>query len=374
MNIFSFFAGAGFLDLGFELQGNYDIVFVNEFDKEFNRVYRYARGNMGLPEPRYGHHVEDITEYVDGEHDERLQVLINMVGESKRADLTGFIGGPPCPDFSVAGKNRGRDGENGRLSGTYAELICRALPDFFVFENVKGLYRTARHRQFFEELKQLFREHGYSLTEQLVNALEFGAPQDRDRIILIGFHQEAIDRLHLPAENGLLVNFPWEAHKIYNLNDVKQLPWPDKTLYRENAPLPMPEGIIEALTVQHWWTENDVMHHPNGNMFFQPRAGIVRFRTKDEGDVEKKCYKRLHRWRYSPTAAYGNNEVHIHPYLPRRISVAEALAIQSLPANFILPLDISLTNAFKTVGNGVPFVLANGIANSINDYINHINL
>lgn len=374
MNIFSFFAGAGFLDLGFELQGNYDIVFVNEFDKEFNRVYRYARGNMGLPEPRYGHHVEDITEYVDGEHDERLQVLINMVGESKRADLTGFIGGPPCPDFSVAGKNRGRDGENGRLSGTYAELICRALPDFFVFENVKGLYRTASHRQFFEELKQLFREHGYSLTEQLVNALEFGAPQDRDRIILIGFHQEAIDRLHLPAENGLLVNFPWEAHKIYNLNDVKQLPWPDKTPYRENAPLPMPEGIIEALTVQHWWTENDVMHHPNGNMFFQPRAGIVRFRTKDEGDVEKKCYKRLHRWRYSPTAAYGNNEVHIHPYLPRRISVAEALAIQSLPANFILPLDISLTNAFKTVGNGVPFVLANGIANSINDYINHINL
>lgn len=374
MNIFSFFAGAGFLDLGFELQGNYDIVFVNEFDKEFNRVYRYARGNMGLPEPRYGHHVENITEYVDGEHDERLQVLINMVGESKRADLTGFIGGPPCPDFSVAGKNRGRDGENGRLSGTYAELICRALPDFFVFENVKGLYRTARHRQFFEELKQLFREHGYSLTEQLVNALEFGAPQDRDRIILIGFRQEAIDRLHLPAENGLLVNFPWEAHKIYNLNDVKQLPWPDKTPYRENAPLPMPEGIIEALTVQHWWTENDVMHHPNGNMFFQPRAGIVRFRTKDEGDVEKKCYKRLHRWRYSPTAAYGNNEVHIHPYLPRRISVAEALAIQSLPANFILPLDISLTNAFKTVGNGVPFVLANGIANSINDYINHINL
>lgn len=374
MNIFSFFAGAGFLDLGFELQGNYDIVFVNEFDKEFNRVYRYARGNMGLPEPRYGHHVEDITEYVDGEHDERLQVLINMVGESKRADLTGFIGGPPCPDFSVAGKNRGRDGENGRLSGTYAELICRALPDFFVFENVKGLYRTARHRQFFEELKQLFREHGYSLTEQLVNALEFGAPQDRDRIILIGFRQEAIDRLHLPAENGLLVNFPWEAYKIYNLNDVKQLPWPDKSPYRENAPLPMPEGIIEALTVQHWWTENDVMHHPNGNMFFQPRAGIVRFRTKDEGDVEKKCYKRLHRWRYSPTAAYGNNEVHIHPYLPRRISVAEALAIQSLPANFILPLDISLTNAFKTVGNGVPFVLANGIANSINDYINHINL
>ena len=322
MNIFSFFAGAGFLDLGFELQGNYNIVFVNEFYETFNRVYRYARQNMGLQGPRFGHHIEDITEYVDGKHEDRLQKLIEWVEESREEELTGFIGGPPCPDFSVAGKNKGRDGENGKLSGTYAQLICIAQPDFFLFENVKGLYRTARHRQFFEELKQQFRVHGYSLTEQLVNSLEYGAPQDRDRIILIGFHQRAIDILHLQAKNGTLIDFPWERHKIYNLEEVKKLPWPD-------------------------------------------------IRTKDEGDVEKKCYKRLHRWRYSPTAAYGNNEVHIHPYFPRRISVAEALAIQSLPANFVLPLDISLTDAFKTVGNGVPFVLANGIAESISDYINH---
>ena len=373
MNIFSFFAGAGFLDLGFELQGDYNIVFVNEFHETFNRIYRYARHNMGLQEPRYGLHIEDITEYVNGEHRDKLQKLINWVEESKEEELTGFIGGPPCPDFSVAGKNRGRDGENGRLSGTYAQLICTALPDFFLFENVKGLYRTARHRQFFEDLKQQFIAHGYSLTEQLVNSLEFGAAQDRDRIILIGFHQDAVDRLHLQTDNGILVNFPWEAHKRYNLEEVKNLPWPNKSPYIENTPTPMPDGIIAELTVQHWWTENDVTHHPNANMYFQPRAGIVRFRTKEEGDVEKKCYKRLHRWRYSPTAAYGNNEVHIHPFLPRRISVAESLAIQSLPANFTLPQDISLTDAFKTVGNGVPFVLANGIAESINDYINHIN-
>ena len=91
------------------------------------------------------------------------------------------------------------------------------------------------------------------------------------------------------------------------------------------------------------------------------------------GDVDKKCYKRLHRWRYSPTAAYGNNEVHIHPFLPRRISVAEALAIQSLPANFVLPLDITLTDAFKTIGNGVPYMAARGVAESIYDYIHHYN-
>lgn len=370
MNIFSFFSGAGFLDLGFELQGNYNIVFVNEFHKAFNYVYQYARRNMGLREPVYGHHVEDITEYMDGQHEERLQKLLDEVRESKSKELTGFIGGPPCPDFSVAGRNKGRDGENGKLSGTYAKLICTAKPDFFLFENVKGLYKTARHRQFFEELKQQFKDSGYSLTEQLVNALEFGAPQDRDRILLIGFHKEAIQRLQLNTDNGELKDFPWDAHKLYSLDEIKRLPWPTKTPYHEGIQTPMPEGIIEELTVQYWWKKNDVAHHPNENMYFKPRAGIARFTTKDEGDVEKKCYKRLHRWRYSPTAAYGNNEVHIHPYLPRRISVAESLAIQTLPPNFILPADITLSDAFKTIGNGVPYVLAKGIAETLNDYIN----
>lgn len=165
-------------------------------------------------------------------------------------------------------ENRGRDGENGKLSGTYAELICEALPDFFLFENVKGLYRTARHREFFEELKKKFREYGYSLTEQLVNALEFGAPQDRDRIILIGFRQDIIERLHLRAENGCLLDFPWEAHKQYKLDDVKKKAWPNKTPYKEGVMTAAPNNVIEDLTVEHWWRKNDVTHHPNENMFF----------------------------------------------------------------------------------------------------------
>ena len=89
----------------------------------------------------------------------------------------------------------------------------------------------------------------------------------------------------------------------------------------------------------------------------------------DEGDDSKKSYKRLHRWRYSPTVAYGNNEVHLHPYKARRLTVAEALALQSLPKEFSLPPTMSLTDKFKTTGNGVPFLLAKGIAQTINDYL-----
>ena len=77
----------------------------------------------------------------------------------------------------------------------------------------------------------------------------------------------------------------------------------------------------------------------------------------------------MHRWSYSPTAAYWNNEVHIHQFKPRRISVAEALAIQSLPKEYELPLDVTLSDAFKTIGNGVPYLAAKGIALNIFDFL-----
>ena len=64
------------------------------------------------------------------------------------------------------------------------------------------------------------------------------------------------------------------------------MPWPEKSPYKENLPTPMPEGIVKNLTILHWWQKNDVEHHPNAKMFFQPRAGLHRFKTKDEGDME----------------------------------------------------------------------------------------
>lgn len=370
INLFSFFSGAGFLDFGFEMEPDYSIVYVNEFHKAFDDIYQYARQKMNITDPKFGHHVEDITLLLQKENLNKLKALVQ---ESKEHNLTGFIGGPPCPDFSVAGKNKGKEGENGKLSGTYTELICATKPDFFLFENVKGLYRTAKHRAFFEQLKEKLKKAGFVLSERLVNAIEYGVPQDRDRIILIGFQKSKAKQLNLPFKKTELLEFPWEAHKMYSIEQIKECPWPKTSPYHNDIGTMPPEGIIKELTVQYWWEKNDVIHHPNANMYFQPRAALARFYIIEEGDDLKKSFKRLHRWRYSPTAAYGNNEVHIHPYKPRRISVSEALAIQSLPKEFELPTNVSLTDAFKSIGNGVPFLLANCIAKSIIEYINHYN-
>lgn len=120
--------------------------------------------------------------------------------------------------------------------------------------------------------------------------------------------------------------------------------------------------------MQYWFKKNDVENHQNSDDYFIPHA-IECFLSIAEGDVSKKSFKRLHRWRYSPTVAYGNNEVHLHPYKLRRLSVAEALALQSLPKEFEIPQSLSKSEMFKTIGNGVPFLLANGIAKSIRDFL-----
>ena len=359
LHIFSFFSGSGFLDLGFE-QAGFIVDSVNEFSPSFQRAYRYAREQMGIAEPRFGYS-RDIKDFLTKEGAKTLKHNIHTIREED--GLVGFIGGPPCPDFSVAGKQRGRDGDNGKLSQSYIDVILAQKPDFFLFENVKGLWRTAKHRAFYEELKTSLQPF-YFLTDRLCNALEFGAPQDRDRILLFGVKHSVSRRLHINIKQ-----FNWNAHQEYNIDELKNnIQWPTAEPFAANIPTVCPEGIPIELTAQYWFDRNDVIHHPNANDYFTPRAGLHRMQNVFEGDDSKKSYKRIHRWRYSPTVCYGNNEVHLHPYKERRLSAAEAMALQSLPMAFCLPADMSLSDKFKTIGNGVPYLLANGIARTIWDF------
>ena len=358
IKLFSFFAGCGFLDLGFELNG-YDIELVNEFSPTFLQAYQYSRSKMNLHQPKYGYYQGDINDYLHEKADE----LKDYVKDAREdGSVIGFIGSPPCPDFSVAGKQKGKEGENGKLSLSYIQLVLEQQPDFFLFENVKGLWRTKKHRDFYEELKEMLTAGGYYLTDRLTNAREFLTPQDRDRILLFGinskkFPQEAIHR------------FNWTKYASFTPYYISQIPWPTVDDFHIDGELACPDGVPKELTVEYWFRKNDVEHHPNGKDCFAPRAGISKMVAIQEGDDCKKSYKRLHRWRYSPTVAYGNNEVHLHPYKARRLTVAEALALQSLPTEFALPPEMSLTDKFKTVGNGVPYLLAAGVARSIHDFV-----
>jgi DNA (cytosine-5)-methyltransferase 1 len=360
--IFTFFAGAGFLDLGFEKSG-FDVVFANEFHKPFLGAYKFARSEMKIPEPVFGYLQDDIKVLLEKD---AASSFSNTVYRARNTHgMVGFVGGPPCPDFSVGGKNRGREGKNGGLSQIYIDLICQQKPDFFVFENVKGLWRTKVHRAFYDELKLQLERVGYVLSERLINSIEYGAPQDRDRIILVGV-------LHTTFKRASSFEFPWIKRTKFERSILNKVNWPSLSPFVENGISEKPFKIPIELTVQHWFEKNNVTSHANALDCFTPRAALPKFKVIQEGDDSKKCFKRLHRWRYSPTAAYGNNEVHLHPYQARRISVAEALALQSLPKEFVMPKEMTLTDKFKAIGNGVPFEAAKGLANSLMHHLEQI--
>jgi DNA (cytosine-5)-methyltransferase 1 len=353
IGFFSFFSGAGFLDLGL-CDSGMDIMMSCEKHTPFVEINKHFNKSHI---PLFGHYNSDIEYFLT---ENGISELKEMMETSKtKYHYVGFVGGPPCPDFSVAGKNKGKDGDNGKLSLDYNNLICEHRPDFFIFENVKGLYKTKKHREFFESLKTKLIESDYTLTEKLVNSISYGVPQDRDRIILIGTKKTLMD----------ISELDWDKYVTHDKIEVMKKDWPSRDPFSEDGIIPAPMNIPLELTVEHWFRKNEVTTHPNSKHFLKPRAKGDKYHTIEEGDSSKMSGKRLHRWRYSPTVAYGNNEVHLHPYKPRRLTVAEALSLQSIPKDYSFPEHISLTNMFKAIGNGVPYLMALGIGRTL---INHL--
>jgi DNA (cytosine-5)-methyltransferase 1 len=244
MKIFSFFAGIGFLDLGFEMAG-FDVAYVNEIQPSFLAGYKHSRSQMKLSQPEYGYELSDTASLLETEKVQRLRDL--LTDARKDGSLIGFIAGSPCPDFSVGGKNRGGGGENGKLTETYVELICRYQPDLFLFENVKGLWSTAKHRLFYDRMKSRLEQNGYLITDSLINALEYGVPQSRERAIAIGFRSDLV-----PAKSSHELNFQfsWDRNKLFSIDKIMSYPWSRTDPFGENLSLDCPVGIPVNLTIE----------------------------------------------------------------------------------------------------------------------------
>lgn len=118
------------MDLGFERAG-FSIGYINEIHSPFLAAYKFARENIKMNEPEFGYHEGNIEEILEEKKKAELVEAIHTV--RKKGNLVGIIGGPPCPDFSIGGKNKGRTGDQGKLSSTYFEIIALLKPDFFLF-------------------------------------------------------------------------------------------------------------------------------------------------------------------------------------------------------------------------------------------------
>lgn len=361
--VLSFFTGGGFFDLGFK-QAGFTICWTNENCPAFIEGYEHGMNTWLSSVNKKPQATVAISNTGNICDISAKQVMKSAFGGT-RPSYFGVIGGPPCPDFSAGGTHAGGHGSNGKLTTVFVDMLCEMKPSFFVLENVPGLYRFHKHREFLEKTLRQIQGQGYVVDCKILNALEFGVPQDRERLFVVGFKRQL-------AQNAIGRKLKHDEHEWFHWPEAdtylgaKSLPWP-KTIPFGNVPSKPAEIPIELTAYSALLGNGDPERVANGNEYFNPYSS--KFNEVQEGDVSRKSFKRLHRYRYSPTAWYGNQEVHLHPWKARRLSVRETLRIQSVPDEYTLPESMSLSAKFKMICNGVPCVMSFHLAKAVMHFL-----
>ena len=164
MKLVSFFSGAGGLDLGFE-QAGFDVIYANEYDKTIWETFE-----------------KNHSAYLDKRD-------IRDIKSEEIPDCDGIVGGPPCQSWSEAGKMRGFEDARGQLFFEFIRILKDKQPKFFVAENVVGMLSSA-HGDAVQNILKLFNEANYDVSLTLVNASDYGVPQDRKRGFDIGCRKD----------------------------------------------------------------------------------------------------------------------------------------------------------------------------------------
>lgn len=319
--LLSLFCGPGGLDLGFKEAGFYTQL---AFDIDHDCVNTYAHNHPTTPVHRCD--LRDMT----------LAKLDTLHGTEFRP--FGVIGGPPCQSFSVANVHQADDDARHQLPETYASLLKqlnqRHPLAFFLFENVLGL-RSKKHIHRYERFKRLFEEAGFTIFERVLNAYDYGVPQQRKRLFILGINRALYPHAtwEMPACTGPRQTV---CHAIGHL--------PEPVYYRRNLdPNQFPEHP------NHWCSVPKSAKFQNGDFWNSP--------------VKGRSFRRLNWEKPSWTVAYGHREIHIHPNGKRRLSIYEAMLLQSFPPTYRLIGNMSAQA--RLVSEAVPVKLAYYIAQSI---------
>ena len=329
--LLSVFCGAGGLDLGFEEAGfSVDLA----FDIRPDAVVSYNANRAGRPASAHCLDVRDLT----------LARLDEFAGGIFAP--FGIIGGPPCQSFSQANRSPLDNDPRHELPFVYASLIDslnkRNPLHFFVLENVVAL-REEPHLEHFELLKKKLKKIGFNVFEAVLDARDYGVPQKRERLILVGINSKLYPRANwgVPPKLDLPIESLTVRHAFKGL--------PEPTHFRRDIRL----GDI-AFHPNHWCMA------PKSKKFSTPGALV-------EGQRGNRSFKTLSWDKPSVTVAYGNREVHIHPNCKRRLSVFEAMRLQGFPDTY--ELKGSLSSQITQVSEAVPPPMAKAVGISLSKLI-----
>jgi DNA (cytosine-5)-methyltransferase 1 len=300
IKVISLFSGCGGMDLGFlggfEFLGKkygetpYEIIWANDVNVAACRTYSR----------NIGKHI----------HNGDIWSLIDSMPSA--ADVV--IGGFPCQDISVNGKGAGVDGKRSGLYRAMVEVVSRVRPSVFVAENVKGLLMKHNAKSL-ERVLADFKQLGYNVAFQLYHAADYGVPQTRERVIIVGTRPDIPAFIH-PKPTHTAREHITAREAIDDL-----------------------AGRPESEEFNHVWSRANKSAEQGNRRLIADRPGYT---------IRAECH--------------GN--IQFHYELPRRISMREAARFQSFPDDFIF--EAKLRETERQVGNAVPPVLAWHIAQAVN--------
>lgn len=320
MNIVSLFSGAGGLDKGFEKAG-FSTIWANEFDKAIWDTFE-----TNFPNTKLDH--RSITD----------------IKPSEIPDCEGIIGGPPCQSWSEAGAGRGIKDKRGQLFFDYIRILKEKQPKFFLVENVSGILQP-KHAEAFNGFLKSFENCGYNISWKLLDANDYNVPENRLRVIIVGYRKDLNKKFEFPKPNDYK---PVLRDAIGDLRNA----------------LPAKE---------HNKTNGNITEVPNNEYMIGEFSTIFMSRNRVRGWDEP-----------SFTIQAGGRHAPIHPKAPkmkfisqnvrifvpgheheyRRLSVRECARIQTFPDDFVFKYT-DVADGYKMIGNAVPVNLAYALAEQI---------
>lgn len=323
MQLLSLFCGAGGLDLGFYESG-FDLRLAIDWSEAAIDTHSY-----NFPKSKAVR--EDLLALgVDG-------LLTLCKHHIKPNGPLGIIGGPPCQGFSRGNPNSQPNDPRNQLAIFYVDFITAISNEFdvkfVVFENVMGL-KDKKHLPTYQKITTSLNNTGFDVYENELNAINFGVAQERKRIIIVAIKKGI-------TKQKFLINPIDKKAKKKTVRDVI-------------SGLPEPVYFNKKIRI------SDIVPHPNhwtmtpkSNKFKNPALLVNKTRSFRVIDWDKP----------SPTIAYGNREIYVHPEKKRRLSIFESLLLQGFPEDFVLKG--TLSQQVTQVSNAVPPPMAKQVALSI---------
>ena len=342
--VIDLFAGVGGLSLGFEKKG-FDVVLANEYDASIATSYIANHKNTKMI-------VGDITSLDLEDTFGKLAGTIDVV-----------IGGPPCQGFSQKGQRKTIHDERNYLFKYYVSVVELVNPKYFVMENVPNLL-TAEGGYFRREIEELFNKLGYSLEYGVLNASDYGVPQNRRRAVIIGKLDGDAPKLPVPKRNKVTI---WDA--ISDLaylesgegSEEQEYKYPAESDY-EKMLRKDSSKLFNHIATKHspLALERLALIPPNAGREVLPEEHLTK-------SIYSGTWTRMKKDEISVTITTRfdtpSSGKFTHPFLNRAITVREAARIQSFPDDFHFVGNKG--SQMKQVGNAVPPLLAAAIAEVI---------